>query len=74
MPLKAHQMVCTDSVYYRGVMLSWAGCDLGLVALISTHTSHTALRTEALPSSGPLESQGPEQHWHKRALGLAFVG
>ena len=55
-------------------MLSWAGCDLGLVALISTHTSHTALRTEALPSSGPLESQGPEQRWHKRALGLAFVG
>ena len=74
MPLKARQMVCTDSVYYRGVMLSWAGCDLGLVALISTHTSHTSLRTEALPSSGPLESQGPEQRWHKRALGLAFVG
>ena len=74
MPLKAHQMVYMDGVYYRGVIVSWAGCDLGLVGLLSTHTSHTSLRTEAPLSSGPLESQGPGQRWHERAPGLVFVG
>ena len=54
--------------------MTWAGCDLGLVGLLSTHTSHTSLRTEALVSSGPLESQGPGWRWHKRAPGLVFVG
>ena len=48
MPLKPLQMVCTDGIYYRGVIVTWAGCDLGLVGLLSTHTSHTSLRTEAL--------------------------